>query len=242
MKPAKHNRGFSLIELLISIVIIGVLIALLAPALSSFREASRRAVLLSNLSSSVSVLQTYAHDQRDAFPCVGLPLTSYPYSAAGRQATLDRYFGMSYDWSLFIADGYLSGQILPAAVLDPRGGRLELSCTALAQPNYFDPYLWTGQAQLKGQRFADVTIPAKKTLVGTSNFGSVQPNVVVDPRAAGMSHPIGFVDGHAAEVLAADWLPGFNVGCSQLPAVGVHSVEWWPGAHTNQGIRGRDIR
>ena len=55
-----NHRGFTLVEVLVVITIIGVLVMLLLPAVQSAREASRRAACTAHLR---QIIQTRLHAQ-----------------------------------------------------------------------------------------------------------------------------------------------------------------------------------
>ena len=183
------TKGFTLIELLVVIAVVGILAALLLPALGQAKEKGRCTACLSNLRQVNLAIRLYAEDNADALPVLPAP-NPYPNGVGAYYKQLVKgYLGLTGPASpsekVFIcpSDRTLQSQIGHA----------------------FTSYTFNGYevgpgaiARITGKRLSSIKSPAKAVLVGEwpAFFGGSWHPVVnqVYPKAKDV---LSFVDGHA---------------------------------------------
>lgn len=108
--------GVSLVELLVVLAVIGILAALLLPAVQAARETARRAQCSNNLRQIGIALHSY-HSTTDSFP-------------PGYAATTKTWYRPNWSWSSFL---------LPYLEQDPMYGRLGVDSQRFAPESEFAP-------------------------------------------------------------------------------------------------------
>lgn len=125
-KNRRHAGGFTLVELLVVIAIIGILVALLLPAVQAAREAARRTQCLNHIKQTMLGMQLHV-DGKGVFPSGGVapwPNLAHYSSASGRP------FGpakQGLSWAFQILPYLEEAQVYASALNNPNATVAEIT-------------------------------------------------------------------------------------------------------------------
>lgn len=244
-------RGFTVIELMLVVALVGVLGALVASHVAEFRRSARDAASMANARTHAAVMAAYSGDSREVFPYFVDPDATYSVvrCRATGEAYRGRYFQAGGLWNVALADGYYNG--------DPRHGSFRSPHTVGGGLAYYypcvfvaDPEHWRREtrrappAQLGPTRWSQVTTPEKKAVISaTGTMWEWVGEVGGKARARPSGYAIAsFVAGNARVVRPRDAVreePGGD-GAADFRIVHGGTVQGEL-MHTRDGVRGRDV-
>lgn len=226
------RRGFTLVELLVVIAIIGILVALLLPAVQSARESGRRISCANNLKQLGLALHNYHDTQQRLPPSAVVAPGSSPYGGSFNQRS-----GKMFSWAVFV---------LPYIEKGNSFDQIDLTQTVLAQsaatlamrPSFM---LCPSDSNSRGSFYQDATFTNNKRLAKGNYAAYVSPyhiELQEDYPGALVAHKphtfASILDGTASTVILAEiltrdvlvdqrgaWMLGWNA--ASLLAFDMHS-------------------
>jgi prepilin-type N-terminal cleavage/methylation domain-containing protein/prepilin-type processing-associated H-X9-DG protein len=246
----RHRFGFTLVEILVSIAVISILIAILLPALGHARTRAWRLKSETNLRSLGQFFEMYVNESANTYPAaqpnrfynhfIGLSATMGHWQAAQYWHVL---FGETLRWdqheSLLLSPGatrVTSGPVIPL----PRSS-YTYSASFLGSPD-----IWSGRdlSTLDEQQWTQLRRPARshqvrsassKVLLWEWELPYIRRDLILDSFANLTENvPMLFADGHVAGHIPSEATTGVRNfdPTAQDPYQNLHN--------TPQGVQGAD--
>lgn len=182
---SRSCNGFTLVEILVTISIIGVLLAITLPILLRTRETAQLITATQYQRQVALNLANYLHDNKQTFPYWGVPGTNdADLYYHGRLVYSDAHWGHPYAWGMYLEDrgydGFSSGSFgiggRSAAGVWPNPDRFfhslhRITHTAYAEPAYFDGELSSQTIdRYRVMRLTDAAFPSEKGVLWTQTL------------------------------------------------------------------------
>lgn len=235
------QRAFTLIEILLCVALIGILAAMLLPAIRKATKSSGDTRTLALLGQHSAAFQAYTSDWKDYWPAVTDPKATWTILRTPDFALQIGYFDIHAFWHVALSEGlYREPWRSPAFSESPDPAAhvtsLWYSSAFLADPAFWNYDTRTGPEQWRATRATEVVYPDRKAVMFASRHYLNQ----LSARRSSPSALLGFVDGSAANVPHASLREGYKHGTGHWQGSGTSSP--WPGMVTIDGPRGRDRR
>jgi prepilin-type N-terminal cleavage/methylation domain-containing protein len=253
MKSARQpDRAFTLVELLVALAIVGILAAMLLPAMAAAREKARRTACLNNLRQINLGIHLYCDDSNDVSPLTKRPADRMPslgykelmksyVGLNGRSSAQDRVFACPADTFCYFQ------------MRDHRGFFNIWTNTSTGQHEQaawdYSSYWFNGfnyhtndnpqrasWLGIAGRKLASIKDPAKTVLVAETPaffpYSWHQPRKPIrlsageQPMFLDAKDNLGFVDGHVSYIkMYYEEIPGNLLACFYEPPAG-YDYKW----------------
>lgn len=242
---ALSRPGFSLTEVLVCIVVIGIVISITVPLLMQTKNRAKQLKTISMLGQHAKSFQSYAGQYNDVWPYIANPSGSTVFRTPDFSFET-KYFDSSTHWHLALSselydvpwnDRIFQTRSWTNGVWTP----FWYAPTFIARSEFWNQSTRTGSDQWKPTTVSSVRYPSSKSLfVGPRDPDPSQGGVMLRWQSSGWL--MSFTDGSGARVSDEQLLPGVpsGVGSSENGSDWLHFSH--PGMVTVDGVRGRDRR